>query len=539
MAVVLLVAFSAVMRIWPLGILGSSLAWLTFYPTVVIATVIGGLPAGLLATFLACLTVTFLWPLLVAAPFIQGPVDWIDIAVYCLTCTLISFVAEGKDRANVRAQRDKKKAEILAHTAAERERFIKSIADAIPGMVAYWDAGLRCRFANRRYLEWFGRIPEELIGIVTLNELLGEKLFALNEPYILKVLTGVSQRFERTLTKEDGTIGYVCANYIADVDAKGTVIGFFVLVTDVTPFKEAETGLKLAASVYSSIDDGIAVTDANAVILSVNPAFTRITGYTAEEAIGQNPSILKSNRQDHAFYVAMWRDIVDTGRWEGELWNRRKNGEIYPERMTITVARDSAGNVMRYVGVFKDITDLWRKDEHIRHLAFHDALTGLPNRALLMELLGHQIIMSEREKREIAIIFLDLDGFKSVNDTLGHVVGDEVLKAVARKILTLIRHTDTVARLGGDEFVILLENPENRDKVAQIASLIIASVNEPLVFRGKTAWVGASVGIAMFPSDGDTSGDLILSADTAMYAAKVCGKNTYRFFDATMTVPKA
>lgn len=538
LAVVVLVALAAVMRVWPLGILGSSLAWLTFYPTVAVAALIGGLPAGLLATFLACITVAFLWPLLVAAPFIKGPADWLGMAVYCMTCTLISFVPEGTRRANVRLRHEKERAEKLAQTAAEREHFIKSVTDAIPGMVAYWDSSLLCRFANKRYLEWFGRLPEELIGLVTLNELLGEKIFALNEPYILGALAGVAQRFERTLTKEDGTISYTWANYIPDVDTHGAVVGFFVLVTDVTPLKEAETGLELAASVYASTDDGIMITDANAVILTANPAFTRITGYTAEEVIGQKPSILKSHRQDQAFYAAIWRDIADKGRWEGELWNRRKNGEVYPERMTITVARDAAGAALRYVAVFRDITDLWRKDEHIRHLAFHDALTDLPNRSLLMELLGRQIAISEREKRELAVLFLDLDGFKTVNDTLGHVVGDDVLKAVAQKIRALIRQTDTVARLGGDEFVILLDNPMNRDKVAQIAGLIIAAINEPGIFRGTTTRLGASVGIAMFPIDGTTPADLISSADTAMYAAKIGGKNACRFFDAAMTVQK-
>ncbi|HWW72281.1 MAG TPA: diguanylate cyclase [Duganella sp.] len=432
----------------------------------------------------------------------------------------------------------KVKAETLAHTAAMHEHFIKTIADAIPGMVAYWDASLLCRFANKRYLEWFGRSPEELVDIVTLKELLGEKIFALNKPYILGALAGAQQCFERTLTKKDGTIHHTLANYIPDFDAQGAVVGFFVLVTDVTPLKEAETGLKLAASVYSSTENGVMITDADARILMVNPAFTRITGYTEEEAIGQNPSILKSDHEDEAFYAAMWRDIADNGRWEGEVWNRRKNGEAYLEQLTITGARDEAGTALRYVAVFRDITDIWRKDEHVRHRAFHDALTDLPNRSLLMERLGRQIVMSEREKRELAVIFLDLDGFKAVNDSLGHLVGDDVLKAVANSVLALIRRTDTVARLGGDEFVILLDNPENRDKVAHTARLIIAAINEPIISHGKKAGVGASLGIAMFPGDGTTPTDLISNADAAMYAAKTGGKNDFRFFDATMTARK-
>ena len=427
-------------------------------------------------------------------------------------------------------------AEASAQLIAERERFIRGITNAIPGMVANWDATLRCRFANNRYLEWFGKLPEELIDVVTLRELLGEKLFALNEPHIQGALAGVNQQFARIMTKPDGTVGHTWAAYVPDLDSVGVVVGFFVLVTDVTPLKEAEAALELAASVYRSTDDGITVTDAHGTILSVNPAFTRITGYSAEEVLGENPRLLKSNRHDKAFYAAMWQDINAKGRWEGELWNRRKNGDVYPERMVITAIFDAAGAAHRYVAVFNDITDLWRKDEHVRHLAFHDALTDLPNRTLLLERLDRQIAMSTREHRELAVMFLDLDGFKPVNDTLGHEVGDDVLKVVAQRLLTVVRQTDTVARLGGDEFVIILDNPMNRDEVAHIASRILATVNEPMSLRGKTAQVGTSIGIAMFPADGETPADLIKNADTAMYAAKVAGKKNYRFFDVTRAV---
>lgn len=444
-----------------------------------------------------------------------------------------------KHSPSMSAKHENANAEKLVQTAKMREHIIKSIADAIPGMVAYWDSSLLCRFANKRYLEWFGKFPEELIEIVTLKELLGERIFALNEPYILGALAGAPQCFERTLTKEDGTIGYTLANYIPDVDANGLVVGFFVLVTDVTQLKEAETSLKLAASVYSCTENGVMITDANALILMVNPAFTRITGYTEKEAIGQKPSILKSDWQDQAFYAAMWRDVADKGRWEGELWNRRRSGEAYLEHLTITVARDEAGTALRYVAVFRDITNNWRKDEHIRHLAFHDALTDLPNRSFLMELLGRQIAVAQREKRELAVIFLDLDAFKRINDSLGHIVGDDVLKGVAQNILALIRQTDTVARLGGDEFVIVLDNPESRDNVSEIASRIIVAINTPIISQGKEVSVGVSLGIAMFPIDGNTPADLISSADTAMYAAKASGKNAFRFFEAAMTTQKS
>jgi diguanylate cyclase (GGDEF)-like protein len=203
---------------------------------------------------------------------------------------------------------------------------------------------------------------------------------------------------------------------------------------------------------------------------------------------------------------------------------------VYLQRMTITMIRDSLGNPIRYVSVFNDITDLWHKDEYLKHLAFHDALTDLPNRALLMERLDQQIAIAEREQFDMALMFLDLDRFKVVNDTFGHNMGDDLLKSVAQKLLAQVRQSDTVARLGGDEFVIQLRNPASKEEVAHIAERIIGVINEPMKFGAQEVQVGASIGIAMFPSDGKGSIELMQNADTAMYAAKDAGKNTFRFF---------
>lgn len=529
-----LVTVAAVLRVWPLQALESSLAWLTFYPAVMVVAIYGGLSAGLLATVLSCLTVTFLWPLLVAHPFIKNPYDFLGMAVFALTGMMISCIVEAMHRANVRANKAQIQAESTALASAKSEQFIKSITDAMPNMIGYWDRDLRCRFANNAYQEWFGKLPEDLIGI-SMRDLTGERLFALNEPHIIGALAGEQQHFQRTLTKADGTVGHILANYIPDIDAHGAVIGFSILANDVTELKEAEAQLELAASVYENTVDGITITDAHGIILAVNPAFSEITGYAAEEAIGQTPRILKSNRHDQAFYVAMWQDITANGQWKGNIWNRRKDGDVYLERITITMIRNSVGEPVRYVSVFSDITDLWHKDEYIRHLAFHDALTDLPNRSLLMERLDQQIAIAEREQLSLALMFLDLDRFKFVNDNFGHNVGDDLLRVVAQRLQTLVRQSDTVARLGGDEFVIKIYNPANKTEVADIASRIISIINEPMEFRGKVVQVGTSIGIAMFPADGNMPVDLIKNADTAMYAAKNAGKNTFRFFEPTMT----
>ena len=457
----------------------------------------------------------------------------LGLLLFAVLCLGIACLAAARRRAIKRANIAQKEADSLALASAKNEQFIKSMINAIPNMIGYWDKDLHFGFANNAYLEWHGKHPETIIG-TPVRDLMGEHLFELNEPYIRRALLGEAQHFQRTLTKADGSVGYILANYVPDINAQGEVRGIFIQASDVTELKEAQTQLELAASVFENTAEGIAVTDVHGVFLSVNPAFTAITGYTAAEAVGQTPRILKSNRHDKAFYLAMWQDLNTLGRWKGDIWNRRKDGEVYLERITISMIRGSAGDAVRYVSVFSDITDIWRKDEFLKHLAFHDALTDLPNRSLLMELLHHQISVADREKSGLALMFLDLDRFKFVNDTFGHAVGDDLLKTVAQRLLTLVRQSDTVARLGGDEFVIKLDNPASKEEIAIIAARAISAINAPMEFGGKTVQVGASIGIAVFPADGHTPVELIKNADTAMYAAKDAGKNTFRFYEATM-----
>ncbi|MGE5504539.1 MAG: EAL domain-containing protein [Actinomycetota bacterium] len=309
---------------------------------------------------------------------------------------------------------------------------------------------------------------------------------------------------------------------------------FTGIVRDITDRKMAEAHQRLAASVFHSTSEGIIITDRDGTIVAVNGAFTDITGFQAAEALGETPRILKSQHHDPAFYRQMWQVLSSTGQWAGEVWNRRKDGDVYLQRETINMIRDDDGQPFRYVAVFSDITEMRRKDDRIRHLAFHDALTGLANRALLNDRLEHTIAQARREGRRLAVLFLDLDRFKAVNDTLGHDVGDQLLRIVGGRLLDLVRGTDTVARLGGDEFVILLDNPTDETEVAHIAERVVAAINLPMEFAGQPAHVGTSIGIAMFPEDGPDAAALVKGADTAMYAAKAAGKNTYRFFSADM-----
>lgn len=298
---------------------------------------------------------------------------------------------------------------------------------------------------------------------------------------------------------------------------------------------QTEGRLRLACSIMESTSEGILVTDEHGTIIYVNPAFSRITGYSAEEALGNKPNLLKSDHHDLTFYNALWQALLTEGRWEGELWNRRKDGSVYPELLTINRIPATDGVPACYASVFRDISALHQANERIQFLAFHDALTGLPNRALFEDRLEQALERAKRERQRLAIIFIDLDGFKEINDSLGHDVGDLLLREIAQRIRDRLRRgTDTVARLGGDEFVVLMEDPGDPDNCIALAAEIIADVATPFELRGHLIRVGASLGIAFFPEDGDDTLELMKRADLAMYTAKAAGKSTYRLFQAEM-----
>lgn len=296
----------------------------------------------------------------------------------------------------------------------------------------------------------------------------------------------------------------------------------------------ASTEQQFAASVFHNAIEGIVVTDARGTILSVNPAFTQITGYTADEAIGQTPRLLKSNHHDDAFYAAMWRSVETTGEWKGELWNRRKGGEVFLESQCIRRVHGEEGAI-HYVAVFNDITEQWHKDKRIEYLAFHDSLTGLANRSLLGDRLRHAIALGERTGGSLAVLAIDLDRFKNVNDGFGHDKGDALLRVVAARLSAVARDSDTVARVGGDEFVMVLQTPGHPEEIAAIATRIIESIARPVEVDGLSLRVGTSIGIAVYPGDGEEASSLLKNADAAMYEAKADGKSTYRFFSAAMT----
>ncbi|MGZ8157239.1 MAG: putative bifunctional diguanylate cyclase/phosphodiesterase [Methylobacter sp.] len=306
------------------------------------------------------------------------------------------------------------------------------------------------------------------------------------------------------------------------------------ILVDITERKGNEEKLKLADLVYQAIGEAIMVADADNRIITVNPAFTELTGYTLQEAAGQSTTLLKSGYQNETFYQMMWHALETTGQWQGEIWNRRKNGEIYLEWLTINTVYDDQNNVRHRVATFSDITDQKHAEQTIWQQANFDSLTGLPNRHMFYERLAQEMKKSRRVGLPLALLFLDLDHFKDVNDTLGHCKGDLLLKEMAQRLLACVRSTDTVARLGGDEFTIILAELHEQDSIERLAQEILCQLTKPFELAGEVAYVSVSIGITLYPEDTDDIDVLIKNADQAMYAAKDQGRNCRHYFTISM-----
>jgi len=292
-----------------------------------------------------------------------------------------------------------------------------------------------------------------------------------------------------------------------------------------------EASLQLAASVFRHAREGIMITDATGTIIEINETFTHITGYSRTEAIGQNPRILQSGRQDSDFYAQMWATLAERGHWSGEVWNRRKNGEIYAETLTVSAVHDAAGIIKNYVALFTDITDTKEQQQRLEHFAHFDALTGLPNRVLLADRLKQAMLQSQRRNQALAVVYLDLDGFKAVNDLYSHSVGDELLIALSLRMKDALRDGDTLARIGGDEFVAVLVDLEQPHDCDAVLTRLLQAAAGPVTVGGHVLTVSASIGVTQYPQDPVDADQLMRHADQAMYTAKLAGKNRYHHFD--------
>ena len=299
------------------------------------------------------------------------------------------------------------------------------------------------------------------------------------------------------------------------------------IMRDVTHLRETEFESQVSSMVFRSTTEGVMITDVDGAILAVNPAFSRITGYSTEEVIGRNPRFLKSGLQDAAFYADFWRSLRDKGEWQGQIYNRKKNGDVYSEWLTVSSASGADGEVLTFIAVFTDLSRLLEEEKRLAHLAHHDSLTDLPNRLLLEERLEQTLTQARRFGLPFTLIFIDLDRFKEVNDCHGHQAGDFVLKEVARRLSAAVREVDTVARLGGDEFVILAPGLVGDADIGGFCAKVIDTLARPIALGALVVDIGGSLGCAEFPRHGEEASVLLGHADAAMYRAKADGGNSY------------
>ncbi len=388
--------------------------------------------------------------------------------------------------------------------------------------------------ANDSFCEMLGYTPEEAIRLnVSDWDVQWSKQELLQR---LKGFVGKSTRFETIQRRKDGTLINV------EISATGVEIDgknyFFASSRDITERKKNAEAQRIAAVTFDT-QEAIMITTQDAVILRVNQAFEEITGYSSHDVVGKNPRMFQSGRHDADFYRAMWSDLHITGKWSGEVWDRRKDDSIYPKMMTITAVYDEGHKLTHYVAVFRDISNRKKSELEIHQLAFYDSLTKLPNRRLLLDRLQQSLVMSARNRRYGALLFLDMDHFKTINDTQGHAMGDLLLVEVARRLQTCVREGDSVARLGGDEFVVLLEGlsgdaGEAASQTESIAEKIRLVLDKPYVLNEFECMSSVSVGISLFFEHRESADDLLMHADVAMYQAKISGRNAVRFFDPQM-----
>jgi diguanylate cyclase (GGDEF)-like protein/PAS domain S-box-containing protein len=417
-----------------------------------------------------------------------------------------------------------------AYALEQSEARIRSYTEHAPLGVVVIDRLGRIQEANAAALALSGHTATQ-IWLQPVDELLNEHGRPLSRFASRPLLRTGKWSFEAELTRHDGSRRWISASAARMND--GCTIAF---VQDITARKHEERALRQAHAVFRNTQEGLVITDARGDIVATNPAFSRITGYTESELLGRNMKLVNSGRHDPAFYRQFWHALAENGFWQGEIWNRRKNGEVYPEWLTINAVHGPGGELQNYVAACMDITRTKQSEMELERLAHHDALTGLPNRLLLMNTLEHAIARAQRNNGRGAVLMLDLDRFKNVNDSLGHPAGDQLLQEVAQRLSARLRGVDTVARLGGDEFVVLLEELAEPQGAAHVAQALIDACSVPFtVDGGQQVYVGASVGISLFPDDSIQGDRLIQQADAALYNAKDAGRGTYRFFTGAFT----
>lgn len=416
---------------------------------------------------------------------------------------------------------------------SEEGSLFKGLAEnAMVGVYVVYQG--RFLYVNAKLLDMLGYARAEMLQRMSLFDIVAHDEKHLVEAHLKRTMSGdISQfHYERKALKKDGS--FIDVEVYCSRMAFGAQVVLVGLMLDITQRKADAESAHLASLVYKHSSEAMVITDANGVIITVNPSFTDITGYSLDEVLGQRLSILSSGRHSEAFYREMWGQLVKTGKWRGEIWNRRKNGEEYAESLVINTSYNDDGSVRCRIGVFSDITIKKENEQFIWRQANYDFLTGLPNRKLLEDRLAIELARANRSKTEVALVFLDLDFFKEVNDSMGHAMGDELLRQVARRLTQCVREADTVARLGGDEFVIITGGLTDHAVVRRICEQVLQSLAKPYRLKDQLAYVSASVGVAFYPGDSKDQEQLMRHADLAMYAAKDAGRSQFRFYDVKM-----
>ncbi|WP_412480076.1 EAL domain-containing protein [Azonexus sp. IMCC34839] len=459
-----------------------------------------------------------------------------DVHTYWLTISAVTG-ADGVITHYVGTYTDITERKKIETELQNSEETLRAITDNISTVMFMKDLSGRYLYINRQYERLFHITNSEIQGKTDYDIFPQEQAEAFVRHDQIVVRSGEPFEIEEQV-QQDGRVHTYLSVKIPIRNAQGEIYAICGVATDISERKQAETDLRLAAAAFDS-QEAMVITDADSVILRVNRAFTEITGYTAEEVIGKKPSLLKSNRHSADFYREMWECINRTGGWQGEVWDRRKNGEEYPKWLTISAVKGKDGVVTHYIGTHFDISERKIAEEKINELAFFDQLTNLANRTLLMDRLKQAMTASTRNESHGALLFIDLDNFKTLNDTLGHDMGDLLLKQVAQRLTACVREGDTVARLGGDEFVVMLSALSSNASdaaiaVETVAEKLLSTLQETYQLNGQMFHNTASIGITLFKGMGSTVDDLMKQADLAMYKAKDAGRNTYFFFDPHM-----
>jgi diguanylate cyclase (GGDEF)-like protein/PAS domain S-box-containing protein len=419
------------------------------------------------------------------------------------------------------------------HKLAEFNRDFEAFLDQTTDFVYFKNHASRFRFCSQALANICGQTDwRAMVGkhdrdvfapaMAQLYEDEERSVFALGEPLLNKV---------NPYLDAEGQPGFVQTNKWPLFDAAGVVSGIFGISRDVTESRRVQGRVQLAANVFTHAREGIVITDEDNRIVEVNEAFSRITGYGRDEVLGQSPRILQSGRQDSSFYAAMWQSLNRLGHWEGEIWNRRKDGAVYAEMLSISKVTDANGVLQHFVALFTDISQQKEHEQELEHIARYDVLTSLPNRSVLADRLQQEMAHCLRRRKQVAVVFIDLDGFKLVNDQHGHTVGDELLIALSLRMKSALRDGDTLARIGGDEFVAVLTGLEQPRDCELVLARLLAAAAEPVDINNIVLRVSASIGVTLYPQDMVSADQLLRHADHAMYQAKQAGKNRFHYFD--------